>query len=291
MSSVAEIRHHIKVVQDTSKITKAMYLISSAKMKKALRMNDQNLIYFRRVRSDIRFILDNTPVIDNPYFRPHGTRAAFLVIAGDKGLCGGYNSEVLKAALKVIEGESHKSVTVFTIGYTARDFFIQKGMHPDAHYTHIIQDPSLENARMVTQEMCTRFREKELDEVYVIYTRQQKMGVQHPNVIRLLPVLKEDFAEVETLHAPTGDLNFHPSASQVLDELIPHYLVGLVYSTLVQAYASEHYARMTAMDAATRNADEMLARLKLQMNHARQAMITQEITEIISGNPDQGEDS
>lgn len=289
MSSIAEIRHHIKVVRDTSKITRAMHLISSAKMKRAMRMHDQNQIYFTRVRSDIRFIMDNVEqTIRNPYYRQHGKKTGYVVIAGDKGLCGGYNSEVLKLARRTIQDGVHEQRYLFTIGHMASEYFLRLGMNPDVNFLHVIQDPSLQNAREITSTLCKLFRDKELDEVYMIYTVLEKVGQLTPTVLRLLPVLREDFDGAPILHAPTSPLKFHPSAAEVLDAMVPHYLVGLVYSALVQSYASEHSARMSAMDAATRNADEMLGRLSLEFNHARQAIITQEISEIISGNPDQG---
>ena len=287
MNSVAEIRQHIKTIEDTSKITRAMYLISSSKLKKALRMHEQNMRYFQRVRSDIRFILENTEgKLRNPYYRQHGLRAGYVVIAGDKGLCGGYNSEVCKLALKTIEDGKHQTSALYTIGHMASEFFIRQGMDPDMHYHHVIQDPSLQNAREITAQLRVMFRQKILDEVYVVYTTQEKVGLLTPKVLRLLPVVKDDFMDAAPLHKPTTPLTYYPSPGEVLESLIPHYLVGLFYSALVQSYASEHYARMTAMDAATRNADEMLGKLKLSLNHARQALITQEITEIISGSPE-----
>ena len=286
MNSVAEIRQHIRSVEDTSKITRAMYLISSSKMKKALRMHDENMRYFRQVRSDIRFIFDNTSLaMDNDYYRAHGNHAAYIVIAGDKGLCGGYNQEVCKHALTSILDSRHQQTALLTVGHMAGEYFSRLGMHPDVHYAHVIQDPSLQNARSIMQEMRTLFRTNVFDEVYVIYTMQEKLGAPQPRTLRLLPVLREDFEDAEILHKPTAPLGYYPSQREVLENIIPHYLVGLFYSALVQSYASEQYARMTAMDAATRNADEMLARLKLELNHARQSLITQEITEIISGSP------
>lgn len=289
MSSVAEIRHHIRVVGDIRKITKAMYLISSAKIKKAMRMHEQNLTYFLRVRSDIRFIMENMEMpIRNPYYRRHGRKTGYVVIAGDKGLCGGYNGEVLKLARKTIADGAHEERCLLTIGHIAADYFAHLGMHPDVKFLHVIQDPKLRHARDITALLCGLFRDKELDEVSIIYTMMEKVGKLTPTVLRLLPVLQEDFADAAILHPPTATLTFHPSAAEVLDAMVPHYLTGLVYSALVQSYASEHSARMEAMDAATRNAEEMTDKLTLSLNHARQSQITQEIAEIISGNPDQG---
>lgn len=288
MSSIAEIQRHIGVVRDTSKITKAMYLISSSKTKKAMRMYEQNQVYLRRVRSGIRFIIENTGMkITNPYYRQHGKDAGFLVIAGDKGLCGSYNSDVLKLAKSAILDEGVITKRVFTVGHMAGEYISRIGLDiaPDPDYMHIIQDPTMDNAREITHRLCELFRSKELDEVYVLYTRMEKMGVMAPSVLRLLPILPEDFKDADVLHPPTGGLTFHPSASEVLDSMVPNYLIGMVYSTLAQSYACEHHARMTSMDTATRNAKDLLAELSLKHNYARQAVITQEITEIIAGNP------
>jgi F-type H+-transporting ATPase subunit gamma len=258
-------------------------------MKRAMRMHEQNEAFFSHVRSHIRFILDNTREIRNPYFRQHGKRAAFLVIAGDKGLCGNYNSEILKLAQSTIKENDFTQRTIFTIGHIASEHFMKLRMDPDVDYIHVVQDPSLHHAREITYELCTQFRQKYLDEVYVIYTVLEKNGSLSPTVLRLLPVLKQDFTDVQILHKPIGNLVYHPSADEVLESLVPHYLIGLLYSALVQSFASEHRARMTAMDNATRNADEMLSRLKLLLNHARQSLITRELAEIISGSENLGQ--
>ncbi len=288
MNSIAEVRHHIGVVRDTGKITKAMYLISSAKMKKAMRMHDQNFIYLRRLRSGIRFIMESSDFrIQNPYYRRHGNKAGYLVIAGDKGLCGSYNSELLRLARRTILEGGGDCRAVFPVGHMAKEELSRLGLPVNADYVHVIQDPVLDNAREITLRLARLFRSKELDEVYVIYTIMEKVGQWQPTVMRLLPILPEDFRQADVYHAPTG-LSFYPSAPEVLESMVPDYLTGMVYSALVQSYASEHNARMTAMDSATRNAGDMLQKLSLELNHARQAVITQEISEIIGGSPDLG---
>ena len=286
MSSIAEIQRHIDVVRDTSKITKAMFLISSSKTKRAMRMYEQNQDYLRRVRSGIRFIIENTGMtITNPYYRRHGKNAGFLVIAGDKGLCGSYNNDVLKRARSAMLSKRLTTKRVLAVGHMAGEYINRMNISLDPDFLHIIQDPTLDNAREITLRFSELFRSKELDEVYVVYTRMEKMGVMQPSVLRLLPILPKDFQDADVLHPPTGGLDFHPSASEVLDSMVPNYLIGMVYSALVQSYACEHHARMTSMDTATRNATELLAELRLKHNYARQAVITQEIIEIIAGNP------
>jgi len=283
MNSVSEIRHHIKVIEDTSKITRAMHLIASAKMKRAMYLHDQNLAFFNQVRAGIRFVMDTASgPINNRFFRDHGRKAAYLVIAADKGLCGGYNQQVLKMALDVIENSGHQNVKLFTVGHIATDFFIRHGLSPDVHYQHVIQKPTLRHARRITAEMIELFLSKEVDEVYVVYTMLDR-GALKPTVMRLLPLLPEDFADTEPIHAKVSGFDFIPSSAEVGEAMAHDYLMGLVYSALAQSYASENRARMTAMDNATRNASEMLEKLRLQLNHVRQDAITQEITEIMAG--------
>jgi F-type H+-transporting ATPase subunit gamma len=284
VGALQDIRHHRKVVEDTRKITRAMYLIASAKMKRAMRMHDQNERSFERTRSNIRFILESihTPT-SNPFFRPHGERTAYLVIAGDKGLCGGYNHEALRLAESTIEQTPPDKRSLFTIGHMAADHFIRKGQHPDVQYSHVIQDPTLRNAREITTELCYLFSEDALDNVYVVYTQLRNGSILTPTARRLLPVFHEDFMDAAPIETPVHGLMYHPSRFEALDMMVKHYLIGWVYSALVQAFAAEHFARMTAMYAATRNADEMLTRLNIQWGHARQAAITQELTEIVAG--------
>ncbi|MDR1598744.1 MAG: ATP synthase F1 subunit gamma [Oscillospiraceae bacterium] len=284
MSALQEIRHHRKVVEDTRKITRAMYLIASAKMKRAMRMHDQNELSFERTRSNIRFILESmhTPT-SNPFFRPHGENTVYLVIAGDKGLCGGYNHEALRLAESTMDRTAPDKRSLFTIGHMAAEYFIRKGQHPDAHYQHVIQDPTLRSAREITNELCFMFSRKMLDNVYVVYTQLRGGASLEPSARRLLPVFREDFMDAAPIETPVHGLAYHPSRYEALDMMVKHYLIGWVYSALVQAFASEHFARMSAMYAATRNADEMLSRLNIQWGHARQAAITLELEEIVAG--------
>jgi F-type H+-transporting ATPase subunit gamma len=285
MSEIPEIRHHLRVVEDTRKITRAMYLISSAKMQKALRMHERNSLYFRRVRSDIRFILDNSRAgLEHPYLQPRvSRRVAFLVIAGDKGMCGAYNDDVLRLARNAIEQHAGAEISIFTIGETAAAFFERLDMQPDVQYLHMSQNPMLATSREITQELCDLYDRNLLDEIYVVYTHMHSTTHLQPTLLRLLPIVEADFADAEVLHGHTAELQYYPSETEVLQRLVPQYLIGLTYTACVQAYASEHCARMTAMNASTRNADDMLGRLRLHLNRARQSDITQELTEIIAG--------
>ncbi len=287
MSSIAEIRHHIKAITETAKITRAMHLISSAKMKKALQAHDQTLQYFSLVRSNMRFILDNAPDdFHSDFYRANGRRACYMVIAGDKGMCGGYNHDVLKLAYSEVLDTRHLNTHLITFGHMATDFFRRKGVVVNDSYLTAVQNPTLEHARILAADLCQRYKRDEFDEVFIIYTQMLKGGIMKPTRLSVLPITKHTVKHVEPMHTPIAGLQFWPNARGALDSMAQHYVVGVLYSCLVQSFASENRARMTAMESATRNADEMLKKLHLKLNHARQAAITQEITEIIGGNPD-----
>ncbi len=288
MSSIAEIKHHIKAIDDTAKITRAMHLIASGKMKKAVRSHEQTMQFYNLVRSNMRFILDNSPEnFRSVYYRDHGKRCAFLVIAGDKGMCGGYNQDVLKLALqKVVESTTHQRARLLTFGHMATHFFKRKGIPVDGVYLSAVQNPTLETARDLSAELCAQYERQEFDEMFLIFTQLLKGGITRPTCLHVLPINRSAVVDVEPMHTPLAGLTFEPSLAQTLDSMARHFVSGVLYSALVQSYASENRARMTAMESATRNADDMLKKLRLALNHARQAAITQEINEIIGGNPD-----
>jgi F-type H+-transporting ATPase subunit gamma len=286
MSSIAEIRHHIKAIGETAKITRAMHLIASAKMKKAMQAHDQTVQYYSLVRSNMRFILDNAPDdFRSDFYRANGRRACYLVIAGDKGMCGGYNHDVLKLAYKEVLDTRHRNTRLITFGHMATDFFRRKGVVVNGSYLTAVQNPTLDQARELAAQLCAWYKNDEFDEVFVIFTQMLKGGITKPTRLSLLPITKHTVKNAP-MHTPTAGLQFWPNAGNVLDSMAQHYVVGVLYSCLVQSFASENRARMTAMESATRNADDMLKRLQLQLNHARQAAITQEINEIIGGNPE-----
>ncbi|MEA5014504.1 MAG: ATP synthase F1 subunit gamma [Candidatus Limiplasma sp.] len=288
MSSIAEIKHHIKAVDDTAKITRAMHLIASGKMKKAVRAHEQTMLFYNRVRSNMRFILDNSPEgFKSVFYRDHGKRCAFLVIAGDKGMCGGYNQEVLKLAFqKVVTSTTHQRTRLLTFGHMATNFFKQKGIPVDESYLSAVQKPSLDIARELSAQLCAQYEKQLFDEVFIIFTQLLKGGITRPTCLHVLPLNRSAVVDVEPMHTPLVGLTFEPSLAETLDSMARHYVSGVLYSALVQSYASENRSRMTAMESATRNADEMLKKLKLELNHARQSEITQEINEIIGGNPE-----
>ena len=282
MSSVAEIRRHLRSVEDTYKITRAMYTIASSKMRRAVARENRNQTYFNAVRSNIRYLLESAGTVNHPCFTPRpGFRSAYLVIAADAGMCGSYNSNVLSLASQQMEATG--CVCLMIQGQKAREYFTRRQIPIDIEFLPQGKAPSLDDARQITYQLMEFYETDHLDEVYVVYTQMESTTRQTPRVMQLLPIEAESFADAPRFHAPSTEIDFHPSVQAVTDALVPQYLIGLIYSALVQSFASEQCARMAAMDASNRNAEEMRTKLTAQLNRARQAAITQELTEIIAG--------
>lgn len=281
--NIADIRHRIDSIQQTRQITQAMRLISSAKMRQGMKRAAVNDAYVSEVRLSIRCLLASAGQIEHRYLnRAASGRSAYVVITSERGLAGGYNANVLKMAYQHMQ--TYEPVRVYAIGNVAYDFFLEHHLEPNIDYLHAIDMPHLQEARKLSWELCRLFIEGEVDQVFVFYSHLINSMNCQPMVARLLPVRVSDFPDVplpDSLQA--GSLFFEPSPARVLERLIPQYVIGSVYATLIQSFASEQCARMAAMDTATRNADEILSDLRLAYNRERQSSITQEITEIMGG--------
>ena len=291
MSSAAEIRAHIKAVSDTEKITRAMHLISSAKMKRALALHDSNDLYLNRICAGIRYIIDNSGFDEhNRYWRdPKECKtAAFVVIAGDKGLCGAFNTDVIRLANNVISEHSDENPLIYPIGHMAAEHFMKRG-NCCLDYVHLIHEPDLRNARELGMELHQKYLDHEIDEIHIVYTNLIKLGLMEPTARHLLPLNPSDFStyEYDWVKNEMG-FSFYPSEQAVFNIMVPSFLIGVIYSAMAESFVSEQFSRMTAMESSMKNADEMLSSLSMQLNHARQGQITQEITEIISGSMMQG---
>ncbi len=287
MANMKEIKERIGSIRDIMKITNAMYLISSSKLKRARAALDATEPYFDNIRYTIHHILKHTDEFSHPYFdrgkdKPADERiCGFLVVTGDKGLCGAYNHNILKLADE--ELNKHKNTCLFALGSVGRAYFERTGRNVDAEFLYSAQDPALWRARRISEAVTDMFLKGRLDEVYIIYTDMEK-SVEVPKVIKMFPLDREEFAEydVPEEHRHTTAV-FEPSPEAVMDTLVPNYAKGLIFGVLTEAFCSEQNSRMTAMDSATTSAKEMIAGLTLDYNRARQAAITQEITEIVSG--------
>lgn len=281
MADTAEIKHRIKGINDTHQITKAMELISVAKMHKTMAKHAANAPYFDTVRYAIKDILRHSADIHNKYIDHHpDSRTAYIVIAGDKGLAGSYNANVLNLAWEHMQ--KRPVHYVITIGQMARAFFESKKQSVDLEFTHAVTNPTMHDARGVMRDILDLYDKNLMDEVIVAFTKMQSTVVQTPQLIRLLPIMEQDI-EVENAPSYGGQLEYDPSPKEVLDVLVPQYLVGVIYSTLIHASASEHAARMLAMSNANKNAEKMLDTLNLEYNRSRQSAITTELLDLASG--------
>lgn len=281
MQSVSEIRHHIAAVGETRKITNAMQMVSSARLKKFSGHIPYNNEYFKRLQSAMKAILESSRDVDHPYLRAHrGERRTYIVIAGDKEMAGNYNSNVLNFAHAEIR--KHPGCYLVTVGVIATNFFRRHGIEPEFEASGVAQNPSLYNASQLALPVMEFFDLEQTDEIYVIYTLYSGEAgklINTPRMSRLLPIRLTDFAKVESSDT-LAEVIYNPSPQEVFDQLVPQYIVSRIFDALVQSYAGEHFARMNAMQSATRNADELLEQLRLSLNMARQSQITQEITEI-----------
>jgi len=278
MQKPNEIREHILAVEQTKKITGAMELISSTRMRQVMGHIEFNRRYFTYLRRTMKEILNSSQEITHPYLlkREHG-HCTYVVFSGDKGFCGAHNNNVLNFALDRI-GKRPKR-TLVTLGHSADAFFSAHGISPDIFLRGIVQDPTLERARDVAQELTTLYERELTDEVRVIFTSFYGETKRQPVEVRLLPLLLPDYDDIRDA-AQMNEIMYHPSAQTVFNEMVPQYVVGLIFGIMVQAYASEHFARMTAMRSATSNAKDMISSLRTQYNLVRQSAITNELSEI-----------
>lgn len=286
MSDTAEIKHRIKSIGDTRQITKAMELISVAKMRKAMEKQAVNAAYFNSVRSTIKDIMRHSTDIHHKYLehRPND-RTAYIVIAGDKGLAGAFNNNVLNMAWEHMQ--TRPVHYVVTIGQMARAFFEHKHQPVDLEFTHAVTNPTLHDARGIMRDILDLYDKNLMDEVVVVFTRMYSTTVQKPELVRLLPIVETDIPGEET-SSFTGDILYDPSPREVLNVLVPQYLVGMIYSVLIHSFASEHAARMFAMSNANKNADAMLESLNLEYNRSRQDAITTELLDLASSRFSEG---
>ena len=294
MESIKEIRTHIDSVQQTLKITNAMYLISSSKLRKARRQLNDVQPYFEKITRTISDILHRTEGVEHIYFdtrpgRPH--KVGYIVITGDKGLAGAYNHNVLRLVDERLQHESDP--TLFLIGQAGRNYFHHRGVSVDGEFMYTAQDPTVYRAREIGDTFIELFRKGHLDEVYVVYTEMVSPMAMEPKIIKLLPLDREAFPWTPRRSADGSErhvVTYVPSPNHVLNHIVPSYLKGLLFGALVESFCSEQNARMTAMDTATDNARSLLKELSLHYNRARQSAITQEITEIVGGSQNTGDD-
>ena len=275
--STKEIKNRIRSMESTKQITKAMEMVASSKLRKAQSQVMASRPYFETLYETLRNIASANLDFSSPYLKEQKSqKALYVVIAGDRGLAGGYNSNVIKAVMAQIEAQDAQ---VLPVGKKAVDYFRSHGISTLNESYKEAEDVSVADCFTVAKDLCRRYLGGEFGKVYVVYTQFVSVLSQVPQVRQLLPLT----AQSERLGKPESDMVYEPDSETVFAAIIPEYLGGVLYGALCESRASEQAARRTAMDAATSNADEMIAGLSLQFNRARQAAITQEITEIVAG--------
>lgn len=296
MAGLKEIRTHIESVEQTLKITNAMYLISSSKLRKARQQLNNVQPYFKKITATIADILYHSPEMNHIYLdkREHIAthKVGYIVITGDKGLAGAYNHNIVRLAEEQLQ--KTEQPMLFLIGQVGRAYFMERGVPLDGEFLYTAQDPTVRRARDIAEQIIKMYRKGELDEVYIIYTEMVTPMKLEPKVQKLLPLDKDAFIweprPGEEHPAYRQTVTYVPSAREVLGHIVPSYVQGVVFGALVESFCSEQNARMMAMDSSTSNARDMLKDLSLRYNRARQAAITQEITEIVGGSQRQTEE-
>ena len=288
MASTSEIRRRIESVRQTQKITHAMYLISQAKLRKAKQELDNTRPYFQALQTEIGRVFNADSTIESRYLIPADPNAkplpgvpACLLITADKGLAGAYNQNVIRQGQQLMA--EHPGTALYVVGEYGRRWFAQRGVPVEKSFLYTAQNPTLDRARHIAELLLDRFDAGEINSVWIIYT-DMKNGLEATvHQAQVMPLHRERFHAATAATAGDAVYEFVPSAKAVLDNAARSCLTGYIYSALVDSFCSEQSARMTAMNAADQNAEELLKDLSVQFNRARQAAITQEITEVSAG--------
>ena len=287
MAGTKEIKTRIQSVRETQKITSAMYLIASTKLRKARQELENTRPYFRALSREIKRIFRTANEVNSHYFFPVGDDTpregtyGCLVITADKGLAGSYNQNAIRKAQQLLE--QHPDTKLFVVGEYGRRFFAQQNIPIERSFLYTAQNPTMARAREIGERLVEGFDRGELKEIFVVYTDMANAMSFEAKSVRLLPFHRSYFGAPEKEQAVTVPFEFFPDIGTVLDSLIPSYVSGYIYSALINSFCCEQNARMTAMDSANQNAEELLGGLSLKYNRVRQSAITQEITEVSAG--------
>ena len=282
MASMRDIKRRKGSIQSTQQITKAMKLVSTVKLQRAKQRAEQSKAYFNCMYETVTSMLAKTGNLNHPYLKKgESGKKAVIVITSNRGLAGGYNSNVVKL---ITQGDFKKDeLEIYAIGKKGRDALNRGGYHIMEEDADIIEEPSYVDAMAISSKLLEAYAAGEISEIYLSYTGFKNTVVHVPTLLKLLPVEAPTEEKAEKEPESKAMMNFEPEDDEALDMIIPKYVTSLIYGGLVEAVASENGARMQAMDSATSNAEEMIDHLSLMYNRARQGSITQELTEIIAG--------
>ncbi len=281
MASMKDIKRRKESIQSTGQITKAMKLVATVKLQKARGKAESARPYFDAMYETVSSMLAKSAGTDHRFLKAGDThKKAIIVITANRGLAGGYNSNIIK--LVNAAGFSKEDAVIYAVGTKGRDYFTRRGYEIAADYSEVINEPMYKDAIEIGERVLADFEEGKVGEIYLVYTEFKNTVVHDPKMVKLLPMEAPDPAE-EAAKEDNVLMTYEPEEEVALDIIIPKYMNSLLYGAFMEAVASENGARMTAMDNATSNAEELIDDLSLMYNRARQSSITQELTEIIAG--------
>ena len=281
MASMKDIKRRRDSIQSTGQITKAMKLVSTVKLQKAKGKAESTKPYSDLMYETICNMLARSGNINHKYLQAgESSKKAIITITANRGLAGGYNTNITKLITE--SGIPKEDIDIIAIGTKGKDYLARRGYNITEDDSEVINAPLYTDARDICDRLLERFAAGEIGEIYLAYTSFKNTVVHEPKLIKLLPV-SIDTEGVNSESKDTTPMNYEPAEDEALNLIIPKYVCSLIYGALIEAVASENGARVQAMDNATSNADEMISDLSLKYNRARQASITQELTEIIAG--------
>ncbi len=281
MASMKEIKRRRGSIQSTRQITKAMQLVSTVKLQKTRARAEEGKPYFSLVYETMFSILSKSGNVDHRFLRSASQgKKAVIVISSNRGLAGGYNNSIAKL---VETSFSKEEALIYAIGKKAKDTLERRGYEIAGEYNEVITDPMYQDAVDITKKLLSDYEAEKIAEIHVVYTHFKNTVVHVPTLKKLLPVSIDEQEEEEVETKTNLLMNYAPNEEEVLEAIVPKYITAIIYGSLQQAIASENGARMSAMENATNNADELIDKLLLKYNRARQGAITQELTEIVAG--------
>ena len=282
MPSAREINRRIKSVTNTQQITKAMKMVSSVRLRRAEERALATAPYTERIEGMLQRLAAASSGENIPFFKPRDEvkKTCYIIVGADKGLAGAFNSNINKTIVSVLKERSRSTLTLLVTGRKPVEYLKHLRIVPDMKWSGFSDRPQFSHAQQIAHIAAEKFLSEEVDEVYLVYTKFKSALSQEIQVVKMLPIARHDEEEGA---GPKEEYLFAPDARQVLEALLPQYLDMVVYNGLLQSAASELGARMTAMTSATDNAGELIERLTVNYNKVRQAGITNELTEIVSG--------
>jgi len=285
MSSLKEIKNRISSVKNTQQITKAMKMVSASKLRKAQAQVDSARSYTQKFRETVQLLTNESTSESDPLMLARtGGKAVIFIITADKGLCGGLNSNLCKQVDSLMEENEggYSEYELYCFGKKGRDFFKRRGKNILGEYIDNKDSHKPMQSIGIIKDLIERYKNEEINALFIAYSSFKSVISSIPVVTKALP-LDSDFSDEASVDSNSQDFIFEPQREKILSNILPKYIENLAYVSMLEHIASEHGSRMSTMDAATRNAGEMINRLQLFYNRARQAAITTELTEIISG--------